>query len=490
MHRMGGFLVSILALTVLVEVGGVACGAGDDGELRVTLTLVSNPRSTLSFKAEVETTWDCQVELEMWSQQTPVQRTWQSPSGRDHGIWLVGMRPNTTYTVRAVALVDGVEVGASEEQQVTTGALPPEILPFSVDVSDASRVSPGVTIFVPIESPFDFFADTLTYVGVDAEGFVVWYYQTPIDTPKVNPIARMLPDGTLLVGIYHGFRNISIAGETLWEVTSDDVGIGGFHHDAWLMPGGNLLVIGGERREIQVEELGGAVNVDTDTIYEVTREGEVVWQWDYLEHMGDQRFPGPLSRTPNMGGAYEVTHSNAVTYLPEDDAVLLSVRNQSWILKIHRQTSQVLWVLGPGGDFSLVSEDASGLDTWFFSQHAPELGPDGTVLVYDNGNDRPPPEAPRFSRAVQYRLDTERMEAEAQWQYVTDVYTPFLGDANLLEGGNVLVCVGGVGTDGQTPAEIVEVTGDASPAEVWRLSYPEHIIYRAVRVPSLYTPRP
>jgi len=472
-----------------------ACGGGPgsdvpdaSGELVVTLRLFDNPQSTLSALATVDTTWECRVELEFESASTAPQRSWRSRAGRVHEIPVVGMRPETTYTVRAIAFVDGVEAVVSADHEYTTGAIPPEIPPFTVTSYDASRVQPGVTFFVPIEAPFDFFADTLTYVGVDTDGEVVWYYQTPIQTPRVNPITRMLPDGTLLIGIYHGFRNITVAGETLWEITAEDVGLESFHHDAALLPNGNLLVIGGERSTVNVPGLGGLVEVDRDSLYEVTLDGQIVWDWAYADHMDDQRFPGPLAQTANMGGSYEQTHANAVVYLPADDTILFSVRNQSWILKIDHATGEVLWTLGDGGDFVLTNEDVSTGHTWFYSQHAPELHADGSIFLYDNGNDRLPLTEDRFTRAVQLQLDETLGEAELVWQYQTDVYTPILGDADLLPNGNVLVCVGGTGIDGLTPSQIVEVTRDATPTEVWKLSYPGNILYRAEREPTLYVP--
>lgn len=489
MYRALGLWIALVSGLLLACSDPSGNGEPDAGELEVRLALADNPESTLSALATVDTNWECRVELEFWSDDVPPQRTWRSPAGRVHQLPVVSVRAETTYTVRAIAFVDGVEAGVSAEHDFTTGMVPPEILPFDVEVLDASRVQPGVTMFVPIEVPFDFFAETLTYVGVDTAGEVVWYYQTDIETPRVNPITRLLPDGTLLIGVYQGFRNITIAGETLWELTAGDAGLDSFHHDAALLPNGNLLVIGGHRDTYDVGILGGLVEVDADSLHEVTPSGEIVWEWFYVDEVGFQRFPGPLAQTANMGGSYEMTHANAVTYVDADAAILLSVRNQSWILKIDHATGEVLWTFGDEGDFVLTNEDASSLQTWFYSQHAPELLADGSLFLYDNGNDRLPLGEERFSRAVQYQLNESTGEAELVWQYRTATYTPILGDADLLPGGNVLVCVGGTGVDGQTPSQIVEVTRDATPVEVWMLSYPSHILYRAEREPSLYVPR-
>ncbi len=50
-------------------------------------------------------------------------------------------------------------------------------------------------------------------------------------------------------------------------------------------------------------------------------------------------------------------HTNSVAYSPADGNVLLSVRNQDWILKIDYRdgtgTGAIVWRLGKEGDFSL-----------------------------------------------------------------------------------------------------------------------------------------
>lgn len=49
------------------------------------------------------------------------------------------------------------------------------------------------------------------------------------------------------------------------------------------------------------------------------------------------------------------THANALVYAADDGNLLLSLRDQSWILKIDYQngsgSSDVLWTLGYRGDF-------------------------------------------------------------------------------------------------------------------------------------------
>ena len=53
-----------------------------------------------------------------------------------------------------------------------------------------------------------------------------------------------------------------------------------------------------------------------------------------------------------------------------------------------------------------------------------------------------------------------------------------------LDNGNILVCAGGQRQSG-LPAQIVEVAGADNPAEVWKLSVDDRVIYRSRRL-SLY----
>ena len=89
-----------------------------------------------------------------------------------------------------------------------------------------------------------------------------------------------------------------------------------------------------------------------------------VWVWRAFDHLDVNRHPYLFP---------DWTHSNAVVYEP-DGSLLLSMRHQSWILKIDYANGSgggdVLWRLGPGGDFTLSDSDPA---QWFYNQHYPNL---------------------------------------------------------------------------------------------------------------------
>ncbi len=98
------------------------------------------------------------------------------------------------------------------------------------------------------------------------------------------------------------------------------------------------------------------------------------------------------------------------------------------------------------------------------------------VLLYDNANEKDHPE----SRAVRYRLDFANWTAEQVWAWGTGDFTENLGDADLLDSGNVLVCAGGKQDDGDD-ARVIEV--EAEGDVVWELTVgDDRSIYRATRV--------
>ena len=178
--------------------------------------------------------------------------------------------------------------------------------------------------------------------------------------------------------------------------------------------------------------------------------------------------------------AQYLSYSNALSYDSSDDSILVSLRHQNWIIKVDRKTGAVIWRLGAGGDFTLE------IGSWFYSQHDPKLDSDGTILIFDNGNDRPGDAL--FSRVVRYRLNMEEMRATEIWSYGTDLYNSFLGGVEELDTGNVLICAGGnrveseTGPSGLGTAQVIEITGDDEALPVWELTAPGKAIYRANRI--------
>ena len=449
----------------------------------IETSIVENPRNTLSAIISVTTTAPTSVQVLFESNETAEQHTSLSSLNTHHQITIVGLRGDTTYILRLVVrLADGVEID-SEPLTFTTGELPSDFPEFDVVIHDAARVQPGFTLFGV--APSETTSGGYHYVGVDEQGEVVWYYRDTVAQPDLVRDIKMLSDGTLLMSLFNEYRIITIGGETVASVRSEEAGLL-LHHDGVQLPSDNLLLLAHEIVEMTVETLDPLtpVRVDGDRIVEVTLGGLQVWNWSTFDWLDTERFPGQLSRTLNRHRAYEWTHGNAVVFVEDEQAILYSARHQSWVIKLDYPSGEIIWRLGPQGDFTLLPGGE-----WFYSQHAPEMDSGGTILIYDNGNERPDVEQP-YSRAVAYRLDETELTAEQIWEYRTEYYTGFLGDADLLPNGNVLVCAGGVMVsdavypDPDEPT-IVEVTMDDPAEVVWELTGIGNT-YRAIRLTSFW----
>jgi len=212
----------------------------------------------------------------------------------------------------------------------------------------------------------------------------------------------------------------------------------------------------------------------------------------------------------HLNGLPDWTHSNAVVYSPEDGNLLLSMRHQSWVLKIDCNngsgTGNILWKLGYQGDFALSPIDDPSL--WFSFQHFPSIisqtGPQTTLAIWDNGNARvmdtsgtlchngAAPGTPNacYSRAVIFQVDESTRVASIEWQDLPGNLSIFGGNINQLGNGNVEFDMNAPGCPpgANVASEVQEVTQSSSPQIVWKMDISPVPVYayRAYRVPSLY----
>ena len=234
---------------------------------------------------------------------------------------------------------------------------------------------------------------------------------------------------------------------------------------SWQAPrGGTLPVVGGLIVAMGYDG-GSQVIGNTFNFFDLNNgEGQVnEFNGDYW----DKTFP-------DGGATRDWIHDNAVAVDPTDDTIVVSSHTQSWIYKIRRDGTLV-WRLGAGGDFTLTNPG----DGWQYGQHGSYVTPSGTIMLFDDGEHRPlKPGEKNFSRAMEYQLDTQTMQATIIWQYNDNFASYIYGSVYKLESKmkgetNVLIDDGcelqdksGVNVDpnNQKSLRVLEVTY-ATPAE-------------------------
>ncbi len=422
----------------------------------------------------------------------------------------------------------------------------PSVYPTGVTIFDPERCWNGYTIFQARE---------LGALLVDMNGREVHLWRNLHGFPN-----KILPGGQVLG--HSGERNtrygmqdyldllqVDWDGNIVWKFDEyeyiEDPGEKGrwmarVHHDfqrqgnpvGYYVPGMEPVVSGGNTLLLGHKNL---VNHDIsdknlldDTVYEVTWDGEVVWEWVCSEHFHEFGFredaKNILCRNPNMrpvgGGMGDWMHINAMSTLgpnkwfdagderfhPEN--IILDGRETNIIFIISKETGEVVWKVGPTYDDTPELRELG----WIIGQHHAHMIPrglpgEGNILVYDNGGwagyGSPNPGSPTgiknalrdYSRVLEFDPTTlkivwQHTPVEAGLVHPTDsnrFYSPFISSAQRLPNGNTLITEGSGG-------RIIEVTPEhdlvweyISP--YWGKFFKMNMIYRAYRVPYEWIPQ-
>jgi hypothetical protein len=460
--------------------------------------------------------------LRTWSQATPATPV---NYGGAVTIEVAGMVANMTYHMQALAtLANGVSY-ADADRTFTTGT-PPPTPPVQVTTAAGLAPQPGIELFDSAELGLPLYSPGLAQAFVtDLQGNVLWTYVyagTPANV--ITPI-KLLPNGHLLLnltvttpatgpplpsGTADDIREIDLAGNTIHDLSMASlnaalaaagftgISLYAFSRDFLVLPNGHFVFLATmAREESNLTGFTGTVAVAGDVLVDVDANYRPDWVWSSFDHLDLNRHPYQFP--PDW------THSDALLYSADDHDLLLSIRNQNWIVKIDFQdgagSGNIVWRLGAGGDFTLVG----GVDPtdWFYAQHGMNFFGTGTsgqfgLGVFDDGDDRPVPQggtcgvagAPAcYSTVEVLQVDEAGKTATLLHQYVAPAsfYSFFGGQTDLLANGDIegVFCAaqpGGTVQEFQPGASVTET----SPAIVWQAVTPGAYLYRAQRLPSLY----
>ncbi len=315
-------------------------------------------------------------------------------------LFVAGMKANTLYHLRGlVQFSDGTEF-LDTDQTFTTGAIPFAQLPtITATTTPGKTPQSGVELLdlVPASSP----TSAAPVVVTDLSGNVIWSYDPGLTGVIANPI-KLLPNDHFLLnfsgatadGVDSLLQEVDLTGTLIWQMTVADLNaalaastctgcnitIVGTHHDFVLLPSGHLIVIAATQQNISGTVVTGDVLIDLDENHKPT------WLWNEFDHLDVNR--QPLS-FPDW------THTNAVVYSADDGNLIVSLRNQNWLLKVDysngKGAGDILWKLGYQGDFTLIG----GTDPtdWFYAQHGHSFASMNTtgkfsLIVFDDGDDR------------------------------------------------------------------------------------------------------
>ena len=325
-----------------------------------------------------------------------------------------------------------------KELKIKTEELPDDfILPTSVK-KEESKLTNDLYFFTPSSG-----GCTCAY---DTNGDVRWYL-TNTATWKID----RLENGHLLVSTerlvnspYYltGLYEMDMLGKIYVEYSLP----GGYHHDYYEMPNGNLLVAS--------DDFNSGKGTVEDYIVELDREtGKIVKTIDLKDilNMEDGKSENWVE--------YDWFHNNSVWYDEKTNSITLSGRHQDAVINIDYDTEKLNWIIGDPTNwseayqkyfFKPVGDDFE----WQWSQHAAMITPEGYVFIFDNGNNKSKNEdeyvdaEDSYSRGVMYKIDTEKMTIEQVWEYGkergSEFYSPYISDVDYLDKNHYIVHSGGI----------------------------------------------
>jgi hypothetical protein len=531
--------------------------AGDAAQVAsATVTVVPSPYITIAAEVDVAADEPVLVEITATSGDHVVEVPRTAAAATDHAIPLVGMRPERDYDIDVELFdADGEPVG-SETAAFTTGALPDDFLDYEISI-DPARSSPGFTLVevspdegTPYLLGLDDEGETVWYYrntgvvgGVEPtqRGTFLSHYW-PVGVREFDVLGNVVGNWQFQVNPDDDLRDVDAQADVIDEdllqqftdslagnpgdpeplpVHSDDVNLTSFHHEAWPMPNGNILALSTTFHDLTPEQRSrfcpddpSEFGVVSDVVVEFEPSGRVVRTWDLWDAVDIDDDPGhelcgefgPFASAEGR----DWMHANAAVYDEQRDAVIVSSRHTNQVIALDHgdaegPQSDVRWIFGENGTMPLDGDPS-------YYQHAVEVQDDGSILLFDNGNGRPgtavgDPDNPTYSRAVLYAVDDTSPDP-SQWSVhqmwedrdATDldgsvIYARFLGDADRLENGDVLITYGGISPeaeDGFDHARITEVVPEGAEGGdiVWDMhmgSAEQPVtVYRSERIPSFY----
>ena len=427
--------------------------------------LIENPSGSVPLAAAIrfESKEPLHTKIEISDGKNEWQGNFQAKTGQtQYEIPVVGMRADREHTIRmSVTSRDG----RSYVQQFMhrTPPLPENPLtipPLDIQIAETERMEPGV-LFLSVrrralgrsawltQKQRDFTTDWGMIMAIDQKGEIIWYYNSPFRTAG---IARLSNGNVLMHRTNFSTVEIDLLGNIVRQFYAEKrpfpdpdnpnaIAIKGqqtLHHQPHELPNGNYLAFSANAHLIKdwyTDEYDpNAPRKDqlvmADTVVEFTLEGETVWSWDTMDYLDPFRIGydtdwayWPVRGFPNH---LDWTHANGLSWDSTDNSILVSLRNQSAILKIDYDTKAIKWILGRHDDWPENLQDKLltpvGDLLWPGYQHNPRITHAGSVILFDNrahGGARPyEPALPvhkSFSRGVEYEVDEENMTVKQVW---------------------------------------------------------------------------
>lgn len=437
MARFFKFWVLLFASIFLLQCSNNGSGPDDDiPELEDVLLedeIRINPTGYAPLTATISIQTDMPVQIEAYipgkEKANSISHTFEKVSA-EHEVPILGLYPDHRNLVELTFYTENKDEIGTRTYTIGTDPLIDAMPEIDINVANTGQMAEGwthVSYFGHAENGNNYPQRPFIF---DTHGDIRWYLDFS-EHPELNELyyddgVERLQNGNLYFGdgTTNTIYEVNMLGEVLntWDMPGY-----GFHHEVLEKPNGNFLVTVNKLDEETIE----------DFIIEIDREqNTIVNVWDLKESL-------QYSRRALTDDDTDWFHANAVVYSEQDDCIIVSGRTQGMVKLTN--DNEVVWIMGPHLDwekngrgedlneFLLQPLDAAGspitdqevLDgyenhpdfEWNWYQHAPQIMPNGNIMLFDNGDNRNFSGHGPYSRAVEYKVDEEEMTIQQVWQY-------------------------------------------------------------------------
>jgi hypothetical protein len=320
-------------------------------------------------------------------------------------------------------------------------------------------------------------------------------YEWDMDGRRLGNDVRLLPNGQLLAMLESEDPKITIGGfggrmalinpdgseSFSFDYSTDDVIL---HHDAELLPNGNILTMIWERKTAsEATAAGYELNVDVfpDGLIEINpNTSEIVWEWYMWDHLV-QEFNasadnfGDISteiRKVNVNHIVndngDISHANGIAYDAANDLIYLSANFYSEVWVIDHSTTTAEAATSSGGNFGFGGDLVyrfgnprayqNDMGTVLFDHnHYPNLLDDsnpGDILIFANGNSGTQSTAYELTLPSPLSLVANQdNEPQVVWSFTdSEMHSPKVSGVEDLPNGNRLITEGDFGFWEITPS--------------------------------------
>lgn len=404
--------------------------------------------SPLTAMVMFETKESTEVKVSIQGKDDKTGLSYTFPNSKEHYLAIYGLYAGYDNIVT-------IEYGDVKKSIIIeTDSLPDDfVLPTSVN-----------GIKEELDNDFYFFTPSAKgySAAYDINGDVRWYLTNYAlwDNTRLKNGRMLVSTERLMYSPYYmtGLYEIDMFGKIYKEYSL----AGGYHHDYYELPNGNLLVAS--------DDFGNDDGTVEDVIVEVDKTtGAIVKTFDLKKilNMEDGKSENWTS--------YDWFHNNSVWYDEKTNSITLSGRHQDAVINIDYNSGKLNWIIGDKTEWS--SEYQKYFFTpvgpdfeWQWSQHAAMITPEGYVFIFDNGNNKSKIKDSyvdaenSYSRGVMYKIDTEKMTIEQIYEYGKErgssFYSPYISDVDYLDKGHYIVHSGGiVNADGKPSNQPAGLSG-------------------------------